>query len=84
MKQGEKFVEGGDMGDRVSVWPDGERDAIGVGRWMGRAGRKLLQLGEEAGRGRSCRKKDVKIGQGEKAKAVVGSGRDERGWVLKR
>ena len=34
MKQGEKFVEGedGDMGDRVSVWPDGERDVIGVGR----------------------------------------------------
>lgn len=34
MKQGEKFVEGedGDMGDRVRVWPDGERDAIGVGR----------------------------------------------------
>ena len=22
----------GDMGDRVRVWPDGERDAIGVGR----------------------------------------------------
>ena len=51
---------------------------------MGRVGRKLLQLGEEARRGRSCRKKDVNIGQGEKAKAVVGAGRDERGWILKR